>query len=119
MKVELVQKYPLFKSAQLQFDQSDYNYLNQRLENISLFSHYNEIGGKRYYQKALNQLMNTKGFDMSQMLSKIQTRQSTIVKCTTVDGALRQLGDIYNWKCQSGKVRFITEGNKIVGIIIQ
>ena len=111
--------YTLFKSSQLQFDQSDYNYLNQRLENISLFSHYNEIGGKRYYQKALNQLMNTKGFDMSQMLSKIQTRQSTIVKCTTVDGALRQLGDIYNWKCQSGKVRFITEGNKIVGIIIQ
>ena len=111
--------YPSFKSGQLQFDQSDYNYLTQRLKDISKFDYYNEIGGKRYYQKSLNQLMNTKGFDMNQMLSKIQSRQSTITKCTTVDGALRQLGDIYNWKSQSGKVRFITEGNKIVGIIIQ
>lgn len=111
--------YPLFKEGKLQFDQSDYNYLTQRLKDISQFNHYNEIGGKRYYQKALNQLMNTKGFDVSQMLSKIQTRQSTIVKCTTVDGALRQLGDIYNWKSQSGKVRFEVEGNRIVGIIIR
>ena len=111
--------YPLFKSGQLHFDQSDYNYLIQRLKDISKFDYYNELGGKRYYQKALNQLINTKGFDMGQMLSKIQTRQSTIVKCTTVDGALRQLGDIYNWKSQSGKVRFVTEGNKIVDIIIQ
>jgi hypothetical protein len=58
--------------------------------------------------------MNTKGFDIGQMLSKIQSRQSTIVKSTTVDGALRQLADIYNWKIQSGKIRFEVEGNLIV-----
>ena len=103
-----------FKSGQLQFDQSDYNYLTQRLDDISQFNYYNEAGGKRYYQKALNRLMNTKGFDIGQMLSKIQSRQSTIVKSTTVDGALRQLADIYNWKIQSGKIRFEVEGNLIV-----
>jgi len=111
--------YPLFKSGQLHFDQSDYNYLVQRLKDISQFNHYNEIGGKRYYQKALNQLMNTKGFDMSQMLSKIQSRQSLIVKCTTVDGALKQLADIYNYKIQSGRILFIGAGNKIEDIIIR
>ena len=111
--------YPLFKSAQLQFDQSDYNYLTQRINDISQFNHYSEIGGKRYYQKAINQLLNTRGFNMNQMLAKLQARQSTIVKCTTVEGALNQLADIYNWKLQSGKVRFEVEGNKIVGIIIR
>jgi len=88
--------YPSFKSGNLQFD-----------------------GGKRYYQKALNRLMNTKGFDMGQMLSKLQSRQSTIVKCTTVDGALRQLADIYNWKIQSGRILFIGTGNNIEDIIIR
>lgn len=111
--------YPSFKSGQLQFDQSDYNYLTQRLKDISKFNHYNELGGKRYYQKALNRLMNTKGFDMGQMLSKIQSRQSTIIKCTTVDGALRQLADIYNWKIQSGRILFIGTGNNIEDIIIR
>jgi len=111
--------YPIFKDGGLQFDQSDYNYLYQRLTDISQFNHYNEIGGKRYYQKALNRLMNAKGFITSQMLSKIQSRQSTIVKSTTVDGALRQLADIYNWKIQSGKIRFEVEGNKITDIFIR
>lgn len=111
--------YPLFKSGQLHFDQSDYNYLVQRLKDISQFNHYNEIGGKRYYQKAINQLMNTKGFDVKQMLSKIQSRQSLIVKCTTVDGALKQLADIYNYKIQSGRILFIGAGNKIEDIIIR
>ena len=111
--------YPSFKSGNLQFDQSDYNYLTQRLKDISKFNHYNELGGKRYYQKALNRLMNTKGFDMVQMLSKIQSRQSTIIKCTTVDGALRQLADIYNWKIQSGRILFIGTGNNIEDIIIR
>jgi hypothetical protein len=111
--------YPSFKAGQLQFDQSDYNYLTQRLDDISQFNYYNEAGGKRYYQKALNRLMNTKGFDIGQMLSKIQSRQSTIVKSTTVDGALRQLADIYNWKIQSGKIRFEVEGNKITDIFIR
>ncbi len=111
--------YPLFKSGQLHFDQSDYNYLVQRLKDISQFNHYSEIGGKRYYQKAINQLMNTKGFDVKQMLSKIQSRQSLIVKCTTVDGALKQLADIYNYKIQSGRILFIGAGNKIEDIIIR
>jgi len=111
--------YPSFKSGNLQFDQSDYNYLTQRLKDISKFNHYNELGGKRYYQKALNRLMNTKGFDMGQMLSKIQSRQSTIIKCTTVDGALRQLADIYNYKSQSGRILFIGTGNNIEDIIIR
>lgn len=111
--------YPSFKAGQLQFDQSDYNYLTQRLKDISQFNHYSEIGGKRYYQKALNQLMNTKGFDVKQMLSKIQSRQSLIVKCTTVDGALKQLADIYNYKIQSGRILFIGAGNKIEDIIIR
>ncbi len=111
--------YPSFKAGQLQFDQSDYNYLTKRLDDISQFNYYNEAGGKRYYQKALNRLMNTKGFDIGQMLSKIQSRQSTIVKSTTVDGALRQLADIYNWKIQSGKIRFEVEGNKITDIFIR
>ena len=111
--------YPSFKSGELKFDQSDYNYLNQRINDISQFNHYSEIGGKRYYQKAINQLMNTKGFDVKQMLSKIQSRQSLIVKCTTVDGALKQLADIYNYKIQSGRILFVGAGNKIEDIIIR
>lgn len=111
--------YPSFKSGELLFDQSDLNYLTKRLEDISLFNEYSEIGGKRYYQKALNQMINTRGFDPNQMLVKLKTRKSTITKCTTVEGALRQLADIYNWKTQTGKVRFETEGNKIVDVIIK
>lgn len=111
--------YPSFKSGELLFDQSDLNYLTKRLEDISLFNEYSEIGGKRYYQKALNQMINTRGFDLNQMLVKLKVRKSTITKCTTVEGALRQLADIYNWKTQTGKVRFETEGNKIVDVIIK
>lgn len=111
--------YPLFKSGDLEFDQSDYNYLIKRLENISLFNRYSEVGGKRYYQKALNQLMNTRGFDISQMISKLEIRLSTIEKCTTVDGSLKQLAGIYNWKAQSGKILFLNSGSKIEDIIIK
>jgi len=111
--------YPTFKSGDLQFDQSDYNYLLQRLIDISKFNYYNQIGGKRYFQKALNFLMNTKGFDMNQMYSKIQSRQSTIVKSTTLDGALRQLANIYNYKIQNGRILFIGTGNNIEDIIIR
>jgi hypothetical protein len=111
--------YPSFKSGELQFDQSDYNYLIQRISDISQFNYYNEMGGKRYYQKALNQLLNTRGFNMNQMLAKLQARQSTITKCTTVEGALKQLADIYNYKIQSGRIGFKTISNKIVGIIIE
>jgi hypothetical protein len=66
-----------------------------------------------------SRLLFLRGFDIGQMLSKIQSRQSTIVKSTTVDGALRQLADIYNWKIQSGKIRFEVEGNKITDIFIR
>ena len=111
--------YPSFKNGELQFDQSDFNYLTGRLKVISLFSDYNEIGGKRYYQKALNQLINTRGFDVDQLLTKLKTRKSNVTKCTTVEGALRQLADIYNWKTQTGKIRFETEGNKITDIFIR
>lgn len=111
--------YPSFKSAELIFEQSDYNYLTKRLEDISIFNDYNEIGGKRYYQKALNQIINATGFDFNQMLNKLKVRKSTITKCTTVDCALKQLADIYNWKTQTGKIRFVTEGNKIIDVIIK
>lgn len=111
--------FPIFKSSKLKFDQSDYNYLLTRLNDISQFHQYSEIGGKRYYQKALNQLLNTRGFNASQMLLKLQNRQSTIIKCTTVEGSLHQIANIYNWKSQSGKIRFEMEGKKIVGIIIR
>jgi hypothetical protein len=111
--------FPSFKASELQFDQSDYNYLIQRISDISQFNHYSEIGGKRYYQKALNRLLNTRGFNMNQMLAKLQSRQSTIVKCTTVDGALKQLADIYNYKIQSGRILFLGAGGKIEDIIIR
>lgn len=111
--------FPIFKSSKLKFDQSDYNYLLTRLNDISQFHQYSEIGGKRYYQKALNQLLNTRGFNASQMLLKLQNRQSTIIKCTTVEVSLHQIANIYNWKSQSGKIRFEMEGKKIVGIIIR
>jgi hypothetical protein len=111
--------YPSFKAGELIFDHSDYNYLIQRISNISQFNHFNEIGGKRYYQKALNQLLNTKGFNMNQMLVKLQARQSTITKCTTVEGALKQLADIYNYKIQSGRILFLGAGGKIEDIIIK
>ena len=111
--------FPLFKSSKLNFDQSDYNYLLTRLNDISQFHQYSEIGGKRYYQKALNQLLNTRGFNTSQMLTKLQIRQSTIVKCTTVEGSLYQLSNIYNWKSQSGKIKFMMDGRKIDDIVIK
>ena len=111
--------YPSFKAGELIFDHSDYNYLIQRISDISQFNHFNEIGGKRYYQKALNQLINTKGFNMNQMLSKLQARQSTITKCTTVEGSLKQLADIYNYKIQSGRILFLGAGGKIEDIIIK
>jgi hypothetical protein len=111
--------YPSFKSGELIFDQSDYVYLTNRLEDLTLFNEYNEMGGKRYYQKALNQMVNTRGFDLNQMLNKIKVRKSTIVKCTTVEGALRQLANIYNWKSQSGKIIFETDGNKITDLIVR
>jgi hypothetical protein len=63
--------------------------------------------------------MNTRGFDLNQMLSKLDIRNSTIEKCTTVEGALKQLSDIYNWKTQSGKILFLNSGNKIEEIIIK
>jgi hypothetical protein len=111
--------YPSFKAGELKFDQSDCNYLTDRLKDLSLFNDYNEMGGKRHYQKALNRLINTRGFDVNQMLSKIKVRQSTIVKSTTVEGALRQLSTIYNYKTQSGKIGLVTQGSKIIDIIIK
>jgi len=111
--------YPNFKDGGLRFNQSDFNYLSQRLTDISQFNYYNEMGGKRYYQKALNQFLNTSGFNMNQMLAKLQARQSTITKCTTVEGSLKQLADIYNYKIQSGRIGFKTISNKIVEIIIE
>jgi hypothetical protein len=111
--------FPPFKAGELKFDLSDYNYLTNRLKDLSLFNQYSEMGGKRYYQKALNKLMNTKGFDVNQMLSKILIRQSTITKCTTIDGALRKLVKIYEYKSKS-KFGFNTDtdGN-IISITIK
>lgn len=111
--------YPLFKNGELIFNQADYNYLVDRLNDISSFNQYSELGGKRYYQKALNQLFNTNGFNQTQMLSKLQSRQSNVVKCTTVEGALRQLAEIYNWKAQSGRILFLGTRDKIEEIIIR
>jgi hypothetical protein len=111
--------YPSFKNGELIFNQSDYNYLIKRLSEISQFNEYNEIGGKRYYQKALNQLLNTRGFDQNHMVSRLKSRKSHISKCTTVEGAIRQISDIYNYKLQSGKVQFITEGTRILDLIIR
>ena len=111
--------YPSFKAGELKFDLSDFNYLTNRLKDLSLFNQYSEMGGKRYYQKALNQLINTKGFVVSKMLSKILIRQSTITKCTTIDGALKKLVKIYEYKSKS-RIEFTTDvDGKITGIIIK
>jgi hypothetical protein len=109
----------LFKTGVLSFNETDYNYLLDRLNNLSQFNQYSEIGGKRHYQKALNQLFNTDGFNPGQMLSKLQLRKSNIVKCTSTEGALRQLADIYNWKSQSGRILFLGTKDKIEEIIIK
>ena len=112
--------YTSFKAGELKFDLSDYNYLTNRLKDLSLFNQYSEMGGKRYYQKALNRLMNTKGFDVNQMLSKILIRQSTITKCTTVDGALKKLVKIYEYKSKKSKFEFNTDADgNITGITIK
>ena len=101
------------------FSQGSYSQQSYLKLADSLFQFQNYRSASTYYQKAINQLMNTKGFDVKQMLSKIQSRQSLIVKCTTVDGALKQLADIYNYKIQSGRILFIGAGNKIEDIIIR
>lgn len=53
------------------------------------------------------------------MLSKILIRQSTITKCTTIDGALKKLVKIYEYKSKS-KIEFKTDADgKITGITIK
>lgn len=111
--------YPLFKNGDLKFDKSDYNYMLDRLKLISQFNEYNDIGGKRYFQKALNILFNENGFDPNKMMNKLKQRQSTITKSTTVDGALRQLVEIYNHKSQSNRILFIGTSNRIERVIIE
>jgi ATP-dependent RNA helicase DDX18/HAS1 len=69
--------------------------------------------------RLLDHMMNTKGFDVNQMLSKILIRQSTITKCTTVDGALKKLVKIYEYKSKKSKIGFNTDADgNIIGIFI-
>lgn len=110
--------YPMFKQGKLQFEKSDSTYLSNRLTEISKFNVFSEIGGKRYYQKALNLLFNCRGFDSDHMMNKLQHRVSTIQKCSTIEGALDQLSDIYNHKQQTGRVAITRVGSKIVKIEI-
>lgn len=105
--------YTLFKEGGLQFDMNDHMYLDNRLRTLSLFNTYCEIGGKRYYQKALNTLHNITGFNNQYMLGKLQKRISNITKCTTVDGALEQLSNIYNYKKQKDIIGVTKANNKI------
>ena len=111
--------FPIFKDSKLKFDASDESYLDMRLQELSNFNIYSALGGRRYYQKALNTLFNVKGFDKTQMLNKLQFKKETIRKCTTVEGAIEQLSDIYNWKSQSNRVGLFKIGNKIDSIMIK
>ena len=111
--------FPNFKDGMLKFDVADQSYLDMRLNELSNFNIYSTLGGKRYYQKALNTLFNVKGFDKTQMLNKLQLRKEIIRKCTTVEGAIEQLSDIYNWKSQSNRVGLFKIGNKIDSIMIK
>ena len=110
--------YPMFKQGKLQFEKSDSTYLINRLNELSKFNGFSEIGGKRYYQKALNLLLNCRGFDSEHMMNKLQQRVSTIQKCSTIVGALDQLSGIYNHKQQTGRVALTRVGSKIVKIEI-
>jgi len=111
--------FPMFKKSQLKFDISDYNYLDTRLQELSQFNIFCELGGKRYYQKSLNLLLNTKGFNKSKMLTQLQSRVSTIQKCNTVDGALQQVSNIYNFRQRKDMIGFNMVGKKVKGITIQ
>ncbi len=110
--------YPMFKQGKLEFDKSDSTYLSNRLNELSKFNGFSDIGGKRYYQKALNLLFNCRGFDSEHMMNKLQQRVSVIQKCSTIEGALDQLSTIYNHKQQSGRIALTRVGTKIVKIEI-
>jgi len=45
--------------------------------------------------------------------------EANVSKCTTVEGAIEQLSDIYNWKSQSNRVGLFKIGNKIDSIMIK
>ena len=108
--------YSMFKESKLEFDISDYNFLDSRLIELSRFNTFSEIGGKRYFQKALNFYSDIKGYKTSQMMSKIQQRFSIIKKSTTVEGAIEQLREIYNYKQKNSNIVILHKnGSKILG----
>jgi hypothetical protein len=108
-----------FKLGLLRFDYNDYLYLDSRLNDLQIFASYSDEGGKRYYQKALNDLLNTNGFTLSQMIHKIQQKPVLVKKCNSIEAALKQLSDIYNHKNRGSKIYFNILGSKITGIDIK
>ncbi len=111
--VKLHINHPKFKDGKLTFSNSDYLYLMNRLTEIDKFNKYSIIGGKRYYQKALNTFMNVPNFDINHMLSRMVSFTSSISKVTTVEKAEDHLAVAYNWKLQNNKIKFgFTPGHR-------
>jgi len=104
--------FPIFKGGSLQFNELDSKFLDGRLSELSKFNQFSEIGGKRYFQKALNFLIDVKGFDINQMIFKL--KQRPIQKVNTIEGALDQLSDAYNYKQKSHKIGLTRIGNRVI-----
>lgn len=111
--------FEMFKNGKLEFTQKDYEILKNRIQTLSKFNTFSEKGNKRHYQKALNDLMNVKKFDVNRMLFKLGELSQRVEKTNTITGALKQLADIYNHKLRSDKIAFMTVGGKINEIIIK
>lgn len=67
---------------------------------------YEEFHGSSPFIKAILRLVCASGYNHEKMMNAIKHRQSLIVKCTSINGYIILLEQVYNWKTRS-------EGEKI------
>jgi ParB-like nuclease domain len=90
-------RFRTFKEGNLQFDEDDYNYAVSKLEILQRILPKIEENGKRYYLKALIDIMNTPDIDNERLLDRFMNSKVNIPLSKTVEKCYDVIvKDIYN-----------------------
>lgn len=90
-------RFRTFKEGNLQFDEDDYNYVNNKLGILQRILPKIEENGKRYYLKALIDIMNTPNVDTERLVERFISGKVSVPLSKTVEKCYDVIvKDIYN-----------------------
>lgn len=90
-------RFRTFKEGNLQFDEDDYNYVNNKLGILQRILPKIEENGKRYYLKALIDIMNTPNVDTERLVERFISGKISVPLSKTVEKCYDVIvKDIYN-----------------------